>query len=158
MLKIDHLDVSYGDVQVLWDVSFEVREKEILVLIGANGAGKSTTLRTISGLLVPSKGSIEFKGTRLDRISNHKVVELGVAHVPEGRRLFPEMTVEENLIMGSLNAKAKAKRQETLKEVFRLFSPVRRTSKAKCPHFKWGRTTDVCHRPGIDGPAGTPTF
>jgi branched-chain amino acid transport system ATP-binding protein len=121
MLKINHLDVSYGDVQVLWDVSFEVRENEILVLIGANGAGKSTTLRSISGLLVPSKGSIEFKGTRLDQIANHKVVELGVAHVPEGRRLFPEMTVEENLIMGSLNAKAKGRRQETLKEVFRLF-------------------------------------
>jgi branched-chain amino acid transport system ATP-binding protein len=121
MLNINHLDVSYGDVQVLWDVSFEVRENEILVLIGANGAGKSTTLRSISGLLVPSKGSIEFKGTRLDQIANHKVVELGVAHVPEGRRLFPEMTVEENLIMGSLNAKAKGKRQETLKEVFRLF-------------------------------------
>jgi branched-chain amino acid transport system ATP-binding protein len=121
MLNINHLDVSYGDVQVLWDVSFEVRENEILVLIGANGAGKSTTLRSISGLLVPSKGSIEFRGTRLDRIANHKVVELGVAHVPEGRRLFPEMTVEENLIMGSLNAKAKAKRQESLKEVFRLF-------------------------------------
>ena len=121
MLKINHLDVSYGDVQVLWDVSFEVRKNEILVLIGANGAGKSTTLRSISGLLVPSKGSIEFKGTRLDQISNHKVVELGVAHVPEGRRLFPEMTVEENLIMGSLNAKAKVKRQETLKEVFRIF-------------------------------------
>ncbi len=121
MLKISHLDVSYGDVQVLWDISFEVKEKEILVLIGANGAGKSTTLRTISGLLVPSKGSIEFKGTRLDKIPNHKVVELGVAHVPEARRLFPEMTVEENLIMGSLNTKAKSKRQETLKEVYHLF-------------------------------------
>lgn len=121
MLKINHLDVSYGDVQVLWDVSFEVRENEILVLIGANGAGKSTTLRSISGLLVPTRGSIEFKGTRLDQIPNYKVVELGVAQVPEGRRLFPEMTVEENLIMGSLNAKAKAKRQETLKEVYRLF-------------------------------------
>jgi branched-chain amino acid transport system ATP-binding protein len=121
MLKINHLDVSYGDVQVLWDVSFEVRNNEILVLIGANGAGKSTTLRSISGLLVPARGSIEFKGTRLDQIPNYKIVELGVAHVPEGRRLFPEMTVEENLIMGSLNAKAKAKRQETLKEVYRLF-------------------------------------
>ena len=121
MLKVTNLEVSYGDVQVLWDVSFEVREKEILILIGANGAGKSTTLRSISGLLRPSKGSIEFKGTRLDRIPDHKIVESGIAHIPEGRRLFPEMTVEENLIMGSLNPKAKAKRQGTLKEVFRLF-------------------------------------
>ena len=121
MLKINHIDVSYGDVQVLWDVSFEVKEKEILVLIGANGAGKSTTLKTISGLLRPSKGSIEFKGTRLDKIPDYKIIESGIAHVPEGRRLFPEMTVEENLIMGSLSPKAKAKRQQTLKEVYRLF-------------------------------------
>ena len=112
MLKVSHIDVSYGDVQVLWDVSFEVREKEILVLVGANGAGKSTTLRTISGLLRPSKGSIEFDGIRLDQIPDHKTVEVGIVQVPEGRRLFPEMTVEENLIMGSLTPKAKAKRKE----------------------------------------------
>ena len=121
MLKVNHIDVSYGDVQVLWDVSFEVLEKEILVLVGANGAGKSTTLRTISGLLRPSRGSLEFKGSRLDQVPAHKMVELGIAHVPEGRRLFPEMTVEENLIMGSLGSKAKAKRGETLEEVYRLF-------------------------------------
>ena len=80
MLKVNHIDVSYGDVQVLWDVSFEVREKEILVLVGANGAGKSTTLRTISGLLRPSKGSLEFKGTRLNQVPAHKMIELG--HCP----------------------------------------------------------------------------
>ena len=102
MLKVSHIDVGYGDVQVLWDVSFEVNEKEILVLVGANGAGKSTTLRTISGLLRPSKGSIEFDGIRLDKIPDHKTVGVGIVQVPEGRRLFPEMTVEENLIMGSL--------------------------------------------------------
>jgi branched-chain amino acid transport system ATP-binding protein len=121
MLKINQIDVSYGDVQVLWEVSFEVKEKEILVLVGANGAGKSTTLRTISGLLHPSKGSIEFNGSRLDQIPDHKVIEQGIAHVPEGRRLFPEMTVEENLIMGSLSPKAKSRRLQTLKEVYGLF-------------------------------------
>jgi branched-chain amino acid transport system ATP-binding protein len=121
MLKINHIDVSYGDVQVLWDVSFEVKEKEILVLIGANGAGKSTTLKSISGLLRPSQGSIEFNGTRLDKIPDYKIIESGIAHVPEGRRLFPEMTVEENLIMGSLSRAAKPKRHQTLKEVYRLF-------------------------------------
>jgi branched-chain amino acid transport system ATP-binding protein len=121
MLKISHIDVFYGDVQVLWDVSFEVREKEILVLVGANGAGKSTTLRTISGLLRPAKGFIDFNGTRLNQIPDYKIIESGIAHVPEGRRLFPEMTVEENLIMGSLSPKAKAKRQQTMKEVYRLF-------------------------------------
>ncbi len=121
MLKVNHIDVSYGDVQVLWDVSFEVKEKEILVLIGANGAGKSTTLKSISGLLRPSQGSIEFNGTRLGKIPDYKIIELGIAHVPEGRRLFPEMTVEENLIMGSLSHVAKPKRQQTLKEVYHLF-------------------------------------
>jgi len=121
MLKVSHIDVSYGDVQVLWDVSFEVREKEILVLVGANGAGKSTTLRTISGLLRPSKGSIEFDGVRLDQIPDHKTVEVGIVQVPEGRRLFPDMTVEENLIMGSLAPEAKAKRKESLRWVYNLF-------------------------------------
>ncbi|MFH0788335.1 MAG: ABC transporter ATP-binding protein [Pseudomonadota bacterium] len=121
MLKVNNIDVSYGDVQVLWEVSFEVREKEILVLIGANGAGKSTTLRTISGLLRPDKGFIEFDGIRLDQIPEHKTIEQGIAHVPEGRRLFPEMSVEENLIMGSMAPKAKAKRYQTLKEIYQLF-------------------------------------
>jgi branched-chain amino acid transport system ATP-binding protein len=121
MLKVNQIDVAYGDVQVLWDVSFEVKEREILVLVGANGAGKSTTLRTISGLLRPSKGNIEFKGTRLDQIPDYKIIEHGIAHVPEGRRLFPEMSVEENLIMGSLKPQAKGKRQETMKWVFELF-------------------------------------
>lgn len=121
MLKVSHIDVGYGDVQVLWDVSFEVKEKEVLVLVGANGAGKSTTLRTISGLLRPSKGSIEFDGVRLDQIPDHKTVEVGIVQVPEGRRLFPEMTVEENLIMGSLAPQAKAKRKETLQWVYSLF-------------------------------------
>jgi branched-chain amino acid transport system ATP-binding protein len=121
MLKVNHIDVFYGDVQVIWDISFEVREKEIVVLIGANGAGKSTTLKTISGLLRPSKGSVEFERMRLDQIPNYTVIESGIAHIPEGRRLFPEMTVEENLIMGSLSPKAKAKRYQTLKEVYELF-------------------------------------
>jgi len=121
MLKVSHIDVSYGDVQVLWDISFEVREKEILVLVGANRAGKSTTLRTISGLLRPSKGSIEFDGVRLDQIPDYKTVEVGIVQVPEGRRLFPDMTVEENLIMGSLTPEAKAKRKESLQWVYNLF-------------------------------------
>ena len=121
MLKVSHIDVGYGDVQVLWDVSFEVKGKEILVLVGANGAGKSTTLRTVSGLLRPSKGLIEFDGIRLDQVPDNKIVAFGVVQVPEGRRLFPEMTVEENLIMGSLTPQAKAKRKETLQWVYSLF-------------------------------------
>jgi len=121
MLKVSGIDVFYGDLQVLWDVSFEVREKEILVLVGANGAGKSTTLKTISGLLKPKKGTIEFDGVRLDQLSPDKVIGQGVVHVPEARRLFREMSVEENLIMGSLSPEAKKKRNQTMDWVFELF-------------------------------------
>jgi branched-chain amino acid transport system ATP-binding protein len=113
MLKVSGIDVFYGDLQVLWGVTFEVREKEILVLVGANGSGKSTTLKTISGLLRPRSGAIEFDGVRLDLLSPDKVIGNGVVHVPEARRLFREMTVEENLIMGSLSPEAKKKRAQT---------------------------------------------
>ena len=121
MLKVKNIDVFYGDLQVLWDVSFDVREKEILVLVGANGAGKSTTIRTLSSLLTPKKGTIEFNGIRLDQLPPHKIIEQGIVHVPEGRRLFPEMSVEENLFMGSLHGEAKAARQTTLEHVYDLF-------------------------------------
>jgi len=108
-------------LQVLWDVSFEVREGEILVLIGANGAGKSTTIKTLSSLLTPAKGTIEYDGIRLDQQEPNEIIQLGIVHVPEGRRLFAEMSVEENLIMGSLYGEAKKKRYETMEYVFELF-------------------------------------
>jgi branched-chain amino acid transport system ATP-binding protein len=121
MLKVDNISVYYGDLQVLWGVSFEVRADEIVALVGANGAGKSTILKTITGLLRPRMGTISFLGQRLDRIAPHKIVDVGIAHVPEGRRLFPEMTVTENLIMGALSLRAKPNRQSTIKRVFELF-------------------------------------
>jgi len=121
MLEVKNIDVAYGDVQVLWDVSFTVKEGEILVLVGANGAGKSTTLKTISSLLPLRSGEIHFLGERLDNLAPHVVIEEGVVQVPEGRRLFPEMTVEENLIMGSLSHSAKPKRRESLEWVYSLF-------------------------------------
>ena len=129
MLKVNGIDVFYGDLQVLWDISFEVKEKEILVLVGANGAGKSTTIRTISSLLTPGKGSIEFNGTRLDRSPPHRVIEHGIVHVPEGRRLFPQMSVEENLIMGTLHGEAKTKRFNTMERVYQLFPRLRERKK-----------------------------
>jgi branched-chain amino acid transport system ATP-binding protein len=129
MLKVNGIDVFYGDLQVLWDVSFEVKEKEILVLVGANGAGKSTTIRTISSLLTPRKGSIEFNGVRLDKTPPYNVIEHGIVHVPEGRRLFPQMSVEENLIMGTLNGEAKAKRSQTMERVYGLFPRLRERQK-----------------------------
>lgn len=121
MLRVENLDVGYGDLQVLWDVSFEVREGEIVVLLGANGAGKTTTLKAVSSLLKPARGAVTFQGTRLDTIPAHRVIEFGLAHVPEGRRLFPEMSVEENLILGSLAADAKAERTRSMAWVYDLF-------------------------------------
>lgn len=129
MLKVDNIDVYYGDLQVLWGVSFDVREKEIVVLVGANGAGKSTTLKTISGLLRPKYGTVEFDGIRLDQAPADKIIGFGVVHVPEARRLFREMSVEENLIMGSLSPAAKAKRKETLEWVYGLFPRLRERRK-----------------------------
>jgi branched-chain amino acid transport system ATP-binding protein len=121
MLKVNNMDVAYKDVQVLWDISFEVYQGELVVLLGANGAGKTTTLNAISGLLPVKKGNIEFMGQDLTRLPGHKIAGLGITHVPEGRRLFPEMSVRENLEIGSLFPEAKAKRKETMHKVFELF-------------------------------------
>jgi branched-chain amino acid transport system ATP-binding protein len=121
VLKVNGINVFYGDLQVLWDVAFDVKEREILVLVGANGAGKTTTLKTISSLLTPASGTIEFDGVRLDKLPPNKIIEQGIVHVPEGRRLFPEMSVEENLILGSLHGEAKSKRNETMAYVYSLF-------------------------------------
>ncbi|KUK81226.1 MAG: ABC-type branched-chain amino acid transport system ATPase component [Pelotomaculum thermopropionicum] len=121
MLKVKNLDVAYKDIQVLWDISFEVNQGELVVLLGANGAGKTTTLNAISGLLTIKGGTIDFMGQDLTRLPGHKIAGLGITHVPEGRRLFPEMSVRENLEMGSLFSEAKAKRKETMQKVYELF-------------------------------------
>ena len=129
MLRVDNIDVFYGDLQILWDVSFEVNEGEIVALVGANGSGKSTTLKTISGLLSPAEGTIVFQAQHLDQIPANKIIAHGIAHVPEGRRLFPEMTVRENLIMGSLTPQAKRRREETMEWIFGLFPRLRERQK-----------------------------
>jgi branched-chain amino acid transport system ATP-binding protein len=121
MLRVDNIDVYYDDVQALWDISFEVKEGEVVALLGSNGAGKTTTLNAISGLLRPRQGNIEFLEQELTKLPAHKTASLGIAHVPEGRRLFPEMTVEENLLMGSLMPEAKARRKESMERVFDIF-------------------------------------
>ena len=105
MLKVTDLNVYYGAIHAIRDISFEVNEGEIVTLIGANGAGKSTTLKTISGLLRSKTGSIDFMGTSLSNMAAHKIANMGLAHVPEGRRIFLEMTVEENLDMGGYSRK-----------------------------------------------------
>ena len=125
MLKIKNIDVFYDDVQVIWDVSFEVNKGEIVALIGANGAGKSTVLKTISGILRPKKGEIFFEKNPIYKMDAYRLIELGIAHVPEARRLFVEMTVEENLDMGSLRGEARAQREKTKEMVFELLPRLR---------------------------------
>ena len=121
MLEVRDIDVFYGDVQVLWSVSFDVKQGEVVALIGANGAGKSTTLKTVSGLLRPRKGSMRFAGEDLAAVEAFHRIDRGMALCPEARRLFVEMTVEENLDMGSLRGEAKQKRGQTKEMVFSLF-------------------------------------
>ncbi|MCK8602129.1 ABC transporter ATP-binding protein [Desulfoferrobacter suflitae] len=125
MLRLERVDAGYGDIQVLWDVSFHVDRNEFVVLVGANGAGKSTIMKCISSLIQPTRGEIWLEDQRLDRVAPYRISELGIAHVPEGRQLFPEMSVRENLEMGSLPAAAKAHRQETLEWVLELFPRLR---------------------------------
>ena len=121
MLKVEHLDVQYGDVQVLWDVSLEVNEGEIVALIGSNGAGKSTLIRAITGLTEPARGTITYDGTPLNGKLPHEIVEIGISMVPEGRRLFPKMTVLQNLEMGAFLKRARAKSLLTLDQVYAIF-------------------------------------
>ena len=121
MLDIKNIDVFYGDAQALWDVTLAVNEKEIVTLLGANGAGKSTTLRAISGLLRPKRGTISLDGTRLDRIEPHQIILHGLAHVLEGRRLFPNMTVLENLTVGAYTGPAWKTRSSALDEMMEIF-------------------------------------
>ena len=129
MLELRNLAVFYGDVQVIWEVSFEVKQGEIVALIGANGAGKSTILKAISGILRPQKGEILFEGKPIYKVDPYKLIELGIVHVPEARRLFVEMTVEENLDMGSLRGEARPKREETKAMVYDLLPRLRERKK-----------------------------
>jgi branched-chain amino acid transport system ATP-binding protein len=129
MLEVRGIDVFYGDVQVLWDLSFEVKKGEIVALIGANGSGKTTSLATVSALLKPRKGSITYEGQPIHTRAPHDMVKLGIAHVPEARRLFPEMTVRENLLLGALTPEAKTARPEMLEKVFTIFPRLKEREK-----------------------------
>ena len=125
LLRVDGIEVGYGDLTAVGDVSLEVREGEAVALIGANGAGKTTTLRAVSGLLPLRRGRIEFEGQRLDGLTSAQIVARGIAHVPEGRQLFPTMTVLENLELGARTRAARARRDESLGRVFDLFPRLR---------------------------------
>jgi branched-chain amino acid transport system ATP-binding protein len=121
MLKVNNINASYGNIQALWDISFTIEKGEIFALIGSNGAGKSTLLKTLTGLLRPTSGDAEFLGKRIDRLPTHQIVEMGISHIPEGGRLFPDMSVQENLEMGSYNIRVWKQKKETLLHVYDTF-------------------------------------
>ncbi len=121
LLKVSNIDTFYGSFQALWDVSLAVKPGEIVAIIGANGSGKSTLLNTISGIMHPARGSIEFEGKSITTLEPFQIVALGISQVPEGRRVFPNMTVLENIIIGSYNRKARSLREQNLKKVYELF-------------------------------------
>lgn len=121
MLEVKDLQVYYGVIQALKGISFEVNQGEVIALIGANGAGKTTTLQTLTGILSPKAGSILFEGKDITKVPAHKIVEMGMVHVPEGRRVFADMSVYENLLMGAYTRKDKNEIQESLEGVYKRF-------------------------------------
>jgi branched-chain amino acid transport system ATP-binding protein len=125
MLELNSVRAGYGSFQALFDVSLEVRKGEAVAVIGPNGAGKTTLMRVISGLIRPTLGSISMEGADLVRTPAHRIVEAGIAHVPESRRLFPRMTVEDNLRMGGFTPSARPKFQQRLEVVYELFPRLR---------------------------------
>ncbi|MFH1125131.1 MAG: ABC transporter ATP-binding protein [Pseudomonadota bacterium] len=129
MLVIDHIDVFYGTVQVLRGVSMDVHEGEVVSLLGSNGAGKSTTVNAISGILPVAIGKIRFADRNITHTAPHTRVELGLVQIPEGRRIFPTLTVEENLIMGSYLKRPKSRRRESLERVMNMFPILRERKK-----------------------------
>lgn len=133
MLEVKGITVSYDDFHILWDVSLSVDEGQIVAIVGPNGAGKTTLMHSISGLIHPSSGSVEFLGKRIDGLSPPEILELGLIQVPEGRHLFPDMTVRENLELGAYARRARGQREETLNMVFDIF-PILRDRRRQVVH------------------------
>ena len=121
LLEIKNIDVLYDDFQVIWDVSLNVKEGEMVALLGPNGSGKSTILNTTSNLITPKKGSIQFQGNEISTLPTFKRTEIGISHVLERRRVFPHLTVLQNLNLGAFHPKAKEQRSQSLKKIYRIF-------------------------------------
>jgi branched-chain amino acid transport system ATP-binding protein len=149
MLEVSNLNVFYGRSQALRDVSLRVDEKEIVALVGANGAGKTTLLNTISGLLRPASGSVEFLGKRINRLPPHKIMKLGICQIPEGRKLFTDMTVRENLEMGAYTAEAWKRRKETLEQVYQIFPVLKDRAKQSAKKLSGGERQMVAIGRGL---------
>jgi len=138
LLRIAGLAAGYGDVQALWDVSLEALRGELVVMLGANGAGKTTTLRAISGLTRAWSGSIELEGKSIRGASSRRIVELGIGHVPEGRALFPQMSVRDNLELGAYTGGPRRRRRENLERVFSFFPRLRERQRQLCATLSGG--------------------
>lgn len=121
MLKVKNISAGYGNIPVLVDFSCEVNTGEVVSIVGSNGAGKTTLMKAISGIVKPTAGEIEFMGTRIDKLPPHKIVEAGIAHVPEGRQVFGKLSVRENLMMGAFTVKTEQQKLQRLKEMYELF-------------------------------------
>ena len=121
MLEVRNIDTRYGKIQALWDICLEVNQAEIVALVGANGAGKTTLVNTISGLIRPASGSVFFQGEQINGLPSHVIVGLGISHVPQGGKVFPDMNVLENLEMGSYPIHAWKQKSETFEQIFQLF-------------------------------------
>jgi len=149
VLEVNNLNVFYGKSQALDDVSLKVNEREIVALVGSNGAGKTTLLNTISGLLHPASGSVEFLDQKIDRLAPHKVMQLGICQIPEGRKLFSDMTVRENLEMGAYSSKAWKRRTETLERVYQLFPVLKERRKQSAKKLSGGERQMVAIGRGL---------
>jgi len=143
LLRLEGVDAFYGDLQALYDVSLEVEQGRVFALVGANAAGKSTTLRVISGLVTPRRGRVVLDGQDLTEVPAHARVDLGIVQVPEGRRLFPFMTVSENLLLGAHTPRARTAREATLKYVYTLF-PVLEERRAQLAGSLSGGEQQMC--------------
>lgn len=138
LLEVKSLDISYGDIQALWDVSLNVEEGSIVALVGANGAGKTTLLKAVSGLVKPKKGQVLLSGTSISNLSPQQIVDRGVIHVPEGRRLFSTLTVMENLNLGAYCRRARSQSAQSLERVFTLFPVLKNRKDQKAGSLSGG--------------------
>jgi len=144
------VETYYGKVKALHGVSLEVKEGQLVTIFGANGAGKTTILKTISGLVEPEYGTIHFEEKRIDRKNAEEIVKLGISHVPEWRRIFPELTVEENLLMGGFLIKNKVILYHRMEEAFQRFPLLAKRKSQRAGKYERGRTANARHLPGID--------
>jgi branched-chain amino acid transport system ATP-binding protein len=138
MLEVEHVSAGYGMVQILWDISFTIKEKEIVSIIGPNGAGKTTLVRTVAGLLPAKTGAVRFRGENIEKLPPYEIVKRGLTLIPEGRDIFPHMTVDENIRLGAYTIKDKQKVAHTKQKVYEIFPVLKKKEKAAAQTLSGG--------------------